>query len=508
MNDGASSSLAFLAHTGFPALASRAYSLFVSLLSGVLIARTIGAADYGLFSLCRSLCETLLVFVKSGYDLGLVRYIPEAVSSGNREKAIWFIRLTIMVVIVTSMIPVLFLALGGSAWLESHVYRYEGFRWVMTAMSLLIPLAAVMQVLGGAFSGFMIVTPRTLVEFIVQPTARLVIILALFTLNWSLWATVTGTVMSYLIGVGILILIGTRTIFKDFSSLKVSITLAIKELVSVGKYSSVLALSMSISLLLQRLDTLMLGYYVDASMVGSYAVVQMMSSILTIANASLGQGLGPLVSNLYQRGETREMMRIMQHHTRWTVMLTLPLGILLSSMGDTVIGLFGRDYSVAPGVLIALIYAQVISAVTSSCGYTLSMTGRHNQELRLLTIGLIVNAGLNLLLIPSLGMLGAALASLSAIAIANMLRICFIFKIYNVSPIGADVLRPITIAIACFAPIYLLIINLSNPPSPLAMAGFMAGYLTLYVGATMLLGLTSEDRKLGAKILLKLRIKS
>ena len=506
MTDSPSSHLSFLARTGFLALVGRTYYLFISLLSGILVARVMGAADYGLFSLSRSLCETVLVFVKGGYDLALVRYIPEAVASGNREKALWFARMTIVAVTVLGMIPVVLLVIGGGAWLERDVYRYQGFQWVILAMSLLIPFAAVLQVLGGAFSGFMVLIPRTIVEFILQPTVRLLIILGLFTLDWRLWATVIGTVVSYFIGSIVLVLISAKTIFKGVTQQTIPKTSAIRELSAVGKYSIVLALSGSIALLLQRLDTLMLGFYVDAGQVGSYAVVQMILSILTIANASLGQSLGPLVSNLYRCGDTREMMLVMQHHARWIIMLTLPLAIVLAAVGDRLIPLFGQDYVVVSGVVIMLACAQTLSAVMSSCGYALSMTGRHKQEFWLMMIGLVANVTLNLVFIPGFGMSGAALSTLLAIVIANVLRVCFVFRLYRMSPIGMNVLRPIVIAIATFSPIYFVLSKFSDPPSLITISGFMMAYLALYIAGIALAGLTREDRELGARALIRLGI--
>ena len=80
---------------------------------------------------------------------------------------------------------------------------------------------------------------------------------------------------------------------------------------------------------------------------------------------------------------------------------------------------FGADYRIASTALQILIMGQAINVMFGSVGTILNMTGLENLAMRGMVIAIVINLGLDVLLIPLLGLSGAALASALTITIWN-----------------------------------------------------------------------------------------
>ena len=90
-------------------------------------------------------------------------------------------------------------------------------------------------------------------------------------------------------------------------------------------------------------------------------------------------------------------------------------------------GLFGDTFKGGATALVVLTLGQLVNAATGSVGYILQMTGKHQLLTLIVATAAAVNLGLNYMLIPAMGMDGAALASLVAMAVLNLVPF-FIIK--------------------------------------------------------------------------------
>lgn len=423
------------------------YQLVVSLLSGVIVARTIGPGLYGIFSVTRTLCESALIFTKVGFDIGIVRYLGERLDREHECETATFLRSVLLAVLIISALPVTVMVLGGGGWLEAHIYHYPDFAAVITVMAIGVPFMGLTQVLGGIFRGALRFWPRVVGEMFLQPSVRLLIIVLLFVLGWRLWAVVAGTVLSFAISTAFLLVLARSIIFPSpCSALSAEAGRRIRsDLATVGKYSFVISCTVSVSVLLQRADIIMLGYYLPSEQVGQYAVVQMVTSLVAVFNSSLNQPVAPLLARKHHDGDVEGMRQIMGQHTRWVMMASLPVAVAMVIAGEWIMRIFGSGFVSHPSVIALLSMSQLLIAVLSTAGFTLSMTGRHMLEFYNMAVGLVVNVALNLVLIPRLGMAGAALATLISVLVSNALRVGLVYRVHGFFPIGRGIVSPITI---------------------------------------------------------------
>ncbi|GLI33414.1 hypothetical protein DAMNIGENAA_08470 [Desulforhabdus amnigena] len=123
--------------------------------------------------------------------------------------------------------------------------------------------------------------------------------------------------------------------------------------------------------------------------------------------------------------------------------------------------IFGSDF-VNKGIPVVIIFtlAQFINSITGGVGFTLIMTGKQKIEFYN-SIGLFfVNFTLNLILIPSLGCMGAAIATATSVIFSNILRLMQVYIFYKMQPYGINYLK--TIVPAIMATVLLLLTQKVN----------------------------------------------
>src|SRR5690242_8686169 len=97
--------------------------------------------------------------------------------------------------------------------------------------------------------------------------------------------------------------------------------------------------------------------------------------------------------------------------TKWSLTLSWPIFLCCLVFHRAILGVFGQSYTAGWLVLVTLALGNLVDAGVGSVNYLLVMTGRP-RILLMNTLGTVfVNVTLALLLIPRLGVTGAAVAA-------------------------------------------------------------------------------------------------
>src|SRR5437016_5533823 len=105
--------------------AAMIYAKVVSFAVGIVIARVIGATQYGMFNVARNLLESCSIVSPLGLDLAMQRHLgsaPEHLSARLRQ-----LRFFRVVTFSLAIIPPLLAATGLSNYVEQSIYRYPDF---------------------------------------------------------------------------------------------------------------------------------------------------------------------------------------------------------------------------------------------------------------------------------------------------------------------------------------------------------------------------------------------
>ena len=168
-----------------------------------------------------------------------------------------------------------------------------------------------------------------------------------------------------------------------------------------------------------RIDQLMLGNLVGAGAVGTYAAAARLSEVWSFVPLAIATSLAPGLLRARETDRTVYQRRMQQAYDLM-VWLALPLAIGVSATSGLIIDvLYGSEYAAAAPILSVHVWAGPFVFM----GAVLSKWLIAEDHIRFSMVrhgaGAGVNVALNLVLIPPLGGLGSAIATLVSYAVAS-----------------------------------------------------------------------------------------
>ncbi len=186
-------------------------------------------------------------------------------------------------------------------------------------------------------------------------------------------------------------------------------------------YSAPLIVTMVLSILLTRMDTIMLAEFRTSNEVGVYNAAYPLANSLLMVISSFGYLYLPLTSRLDADGERDEVTGIYRITTKWIYVLTFPAFLVFTVFPDDVLSIFfGSGYTGGAIALAILSVGFFTSAAAGRNRTTLAALGHTKAILGVDILTLALNFVANLLLIPTYGIVGAALASSGAYVVRNL----------------------------------------------------------------------------------------
>jgi O-antigen/teichoic acid export membrane protein len=156
-----------------------------------------------------------------------------------------------------------------------------------------------------------------------------------------------------------------------------------------------------------------------------------------IVLSAVAAGLAPTIAEQHHRGDNAAIASVFRASTRWALAICLPWSVVLLVTPESVLAvLFGSKYALgdAPWALRLVAIGQLVNAATGVPGVLLSMTGRPGQWAIATGALLVADVIANVLLVPKLGILGAALATTCATALLNAAGVVLARRVLGVWP--------------------------------------------------------------------------
>lgn len=182
--------------------------------------------------------------------------------------------------------------------------------------------------------------------------------------------------------------------------------------------SAPLALSAFINMTYVQIDKLMTTSLLTTADTGHLsAAFIIIIGVVEILSTTVLVALYPMMSRTYRSdsADNATFFFIVEKLSFFTLLLGLPLGLLCTSFAaEIAVPLFGEDFRPAADVLRVLIWYAVITIVVNVFAQAMMVQNRQRHYVAVRAGGLILKLALNLALLPRIGVVGAALASVVA----------------------------------------------------------------------------------------------
>jgi O-antigen/teichoic acid export membrane protein len=347
------------------ALTIRALGAVSAFVATVVVARTLGPEQSGYYFLAFAVVAILATLSRVGLDNTVVRFIG---ADTSQARSVLRLALTITGIGSVSSATLLFIL---AEPLAQHVFNKPELTAVLESISVGVIGLTLLTVLGSTLQGLGRVVPSVLVTGII--------------LNFSLMAAllffspVTAVFTAKLYGV---LSLATALIgFLIFYRYRPDAVDAGIQFKTILKSSVPLWLVIMMQLVLQWSGQFIAGVYLGTEEVAFLAAAQRTAMLVSFVLVAVNLVVAPKFAELHHKGKHQELEELASYSVKIIALFGLPVIILLISIPDKIMLLFGQEFSAAGPLLRILAVGQFINAICGPVGTLLIMTG-NERDLR------------------------------------------------------------------------------------------------------------------------------
>lgn len=453
-----------------------------------LLARVLGASEYGMYNLAISAATIVASISALGMDDGMIRYIAMMVSKRD-EKGVWG---TLQIGFGIGIVMSLLTGVGLYFLAEPvglHLFHEPDLVPLLRLFSFIVPPLTLSNILVGAARGFKRMDVSALAENVIQFIIRLILIglLALFGLNVFVASIVFG--LSELAATLALIYL----LHKHFS-FKRPISNGRRDTREIFTFAMPFWMSGLLSKFRKNIQSVLLGTLDTVAGVGVFSIVSSINLVGRVSYQSIIASVKPFLAELYSQNNIQQMGQLYQTTTRWTLMTNLPIFLIMVLFPEQLLVIFGESFVVGASALAILAYAELANAGTGICGSIIDMTGFTKLKLVNSVTWVLLLAVTNYLLIPPWGVVGAAVATLISTTVINFLRMAEVWFLLRLQPYNRTFIKPVVAALGTYFGDQLLTQWLPSDTTLFHAIVHMVFVLVVYAGLLWLFRLTPEDK--------------
>lgn len=382
---------------------------FLGYLIRIVLARNLSVAEYGLFFSVSTLISFLGVFVGLGTGEALVRYIPEFLVKKKHDK---IKNATIIALLVTfaTLIILGVLLFAFSDFLAKHYFKNALAAPVLLLFIVLMFFLNFKNILRCFYQAFQNMKLYALM-YLAENLLLLVLLLCFFAFKKNIFSAAYAHIAAYFI----VLFVFSFFVPKVFDFFKHRISLEKSLLKKLFKFGIPVLASSIGGIIIIYTDTLVLTFFRSLEEVGIYNVVVPTAMILQFFATSVAIVIFPMVAELWAKKRKDYLALGLKMLYQYSFVVIIPAALLFLSFSEIVLRLlFGEQYVAGAVIMQILLIAIIFLGLHTITSTILSGIGKPIISTKILFQGALINFVLNLLLIPKLGMLGAALTSLIA----------------------------------------------------------------------------------------------
>jgi O-antigen/teichoic acid export membrane protein len=410
----------------------------------LLVTRNLGADGAGLVLQVVAAASIAVAFTKLGMDSATIWLVPRLLlSDPSAVRGVVAFHITVAAAAGAVAAAALF---GAAALVRPLAGPLAdaleiAAPWLPAAGALAVAIAT-LRALGGT-------TRYVLWGNIVQPAARLLAVGLIVTvvadagLTSVAWAAVPAAVL-------IPVLVATHRAIRraedgtlgafwpERSVRRTVVGFAIPRTLSAGLEQALL-----------WLDVLIVGAIGGSTMAGLYGGASRLIAAGFIIDAALRLTVAPRFSQLLHAGDTAGVVELYRRTTRSLILFGAPVYILLASFAPLALEVLGPEFAPAAPALIVLCLGAIVSFCAGPVHSILLMSGRSGLAAGNKAAVLVINVGIDVVLVPPLGILGAAIGWSVSMVVDSALATFEIDRLLGVRLDAASVALPLALAAAC-----------------------------------------------------------
>jgi len=478
-----------LAREGAAGFLGAAASAFLGFVLTVVLARVLGDAGSGIVLQAIAVFTIVLSLARGGMDSAAVWIMPRLSADDPariRGTLAMMFRLTavsatVCAIAVITLAPMF--ALSGDRHAADVARAITTAGWFLPAGALMLLALAATRGLGG-------VLPYVGVGSIAMPAIRTGGVWLVAIAGGSLVAVTVAWAAPVLIALAAALVVlgfqvkrhenaaGLRGAWRVTPALRTSVVrYALPRVLSAGLEQSILWLGI-----------LIVGFLAGSASAGVYGGASRLVAAGFIVDTALRIVVSTRFSALLFAGKIADVERLYRTAAIWLVLISTPVYVILAAFAPVVLRMLGPDFEQGSGVLMILCAGAVLTFTAGNIHSVLLMSGRSGWAAFNKAVVLVVNVVGNVVLVPLIGINGAAISWALSMLIDAMLAAVEVRRFIGIRIWAPSIAYALCVPILTFGVPALIFLRTVGATMPALL-------LTLGTGAALFVTWCSVERR-------------
>ena len=384
-------------------IGSDVFNVFTNLVTILFLANYLGSTDYGIYMQVITTATLLVPLLIMRLNTASVRFFPSICDDNGLLKD--HVMTILMVVVVVSSLTALLLVVM-TPFSTRLIFGSDMGARLVIVLSLFVVLRCVSVLLIDYFRALNLIIQASLYNSI-----RFLAILAGVLLAIIGRLEVTGIILAQCCAELIVLLLVTARLARR-QVFGIPFRFSLDRLSSYFRYSFPLVPYSFFLGVNQLSDRYFIAHMIDIDAAGIYAFTYIMISAAFLLAASLSYVIYPYLSRLWQNGEMEEVSRYIDIGQKIFVFFGLPIAFGVYVIYRPLVTLLAGDgFVVSDAVVIWITVGHFFFGLCCIVGYVIDLSKKTVIYLKILFLTSVINLLLNWLLIPVIGMQGAAIST-------------------------------------------------------------------------------------------------
>jgi O-antigen/teichoic acid export membrane protein len=226
---------------------------------------------------------------------------------------------------------------------------------------------------------------------------------------------------------------------------------------------------------MQRFDIVLVAALAGAVPAAIYTAATRFLVVGQTGQRAISLAVQPRIGEALALEDTASAKQLYRVATSWLMLVTWPTYLTFAFFGERLLSVFGRDYRAGHEVLLLLSTVMLFATGCGMVDMVLNMAGRTSWNVMNVGLSLGVQVGVDVWLIPSHGIQGAAIGWAASIVLGNLVPLLQIGITYGLHPFGRTTLVAVAATVGCFAAVPAVVIAVLGQ-------GWMSLVVSLAVG--------------------------
>ena len=221
----------------------------------------------------------------------------------------------------------------------------------------------------------------------------------------------------------------------------------VRELLRYGLY---VILGSGAAILVSRVDIIMIEYYLNLEYVAFYGLAFFIGSVIKVPARSVTSISSPLIASAFKENRLDKVLEIYKKTSINLLIISSLMFLLIWLNIDDILHILPEKFQYGKYVVLFIGLSQVVNLACGLNGLIIINSKYFKADLLFNVVLLTFVVITNILLIPKMGIDGAALASLLSIIIHNIIKLIYIYVKIKIQPFDFQSIKLFLISVLVY----------------------------------------------------------